>query len=120
MSPEIKNIFPLLDLRMSRNDCLDWMKTHGYPEPPKSACTFCPFHSDATWEQIKSSPEWESVVHFEKELQRLCAADEVTIGKPYLHRSCVPIDEVVFKPKTNLKHYQLDLFGNDCSGMCGV
>jgi 3'-phosphoadenosine 5'-phosphosulfate sulfotransferase (PAPS reductase)/FAD synthetase len=117
---EIRNIFPLLDLYMTRNDCLNWMQKHGYPEPPKSACTFCPFHSDAMWEEIKASPEWESVVHFERELQRLAKEDTVTRGVPYLHRSCVPIDQVAFKPKTNKKLHQLNLFGNECSGMCGV
>lgn len=117
---EIKHKFPLLDLYMTRNDCLNWMQKHGYPEPPKSACTFCPFHSDAMWEEVKASPEWESVVHFERELQRLAKADTVTRGVPYLHRSCMPIDQVEFKPKTNKKLHQLNLFGNECSGMCGV
>lgn len=117
---EIKHVFPLLDLYMTRNDCLSWMQKHGYPEPPKSACTFCPFHSDAMWEEIKASPEWESVVHFERELQRLAKEDTVTRGVPYLHRDCVPIDQVEFKPKTNKKLHQLNLFGNECSGMCGV
>lgn len=117
---EIRNIFPLLDLYMTRNDCLNWMKKHGYPEPPKSACTFCPFHSDAMWEEVKKSPEWESVVHFERELQRLAKEDDLTRGIPYLHRDCVPIDQVIFKPKTHLKLHQLNLFGNECRGMCGV
>lgn len=120
LKAEIKNVFPLLDLYMTRNDCLNWMKKNGYPEPPKSACTFCPFHSDAMWEEVKSSVDWESVVHFERELQRLAKEDTVTRGVPYLHRDCVPIDQVKFKPKTNKKLHQLNLFGNDCSGMCGV
>ena len=117
---EIRNVFPLLDLYMTRNDCFNWMEKHGYPEPPKSACTFCPFHSDAMWEDVKASPEWGAVVHFERELQRLCKADDITLGVPYLHRDCVPIDQVEFKPKTNFKLHQLSLFGNECSGLCGV
>jgi 3'-phosphoadenosine 5'-phosphosulfate sulfotransferase (PAPS reductase)/FAD synthetase len=117
---EIRHVFPLLDLYMTRKDCLNWMESHGHPEPPKSACTFCPFHSDAMWEEVKSSSEWESVVHFERELQRLAAEDTVTRGVPYLHRDCIPIDQVDFKPKTNFKLHQLNLFGNECTGMCGV
>jgi len=117
---EIKHVFPLLDLYMTRNDCLNWMQENGYPEPPKSACIFCPFRSDEMWLKVKSSPEWESVVHFERELQRLCAADDITRGVPFLHRDLVPISEVNFKPKTNKKLHQLTLFGNECSGMCGV
>lgn len=117
---EIRHVFPLLDLYMTRNDCLNWMKKHGYPEPPKSACTFCPFHSDEMWIEVMSSPERESVIHFERELQRLAKIDDLTRGVPFLHRSCVPIDQVEFKPKTNKKLHQLNLFGNECSGMCGV
>jgi 3'-phosphoadenosine 5'-phosphosulfate sulfotransferase (PAPS reductase)/FAD synthetase len=117
---EIRNVFPLLDLYMTRNDCLVWMEKNGYPVPPKSACTFCPFHSDEMWEEVKQSQEWESVVYFEKELQRLAESDDMTRGVPYLHRDCVPIDQVVFKPKTNKKMHQLSMFGNECSGMCGV
>jgi hypothetical protein len=117
----IKNVWPLLDLDMSRHDCLMWMRSRNYPEPPKSACIFCPFHSDAMWEEIKADKEeWAKVVWFERQLQAGAKADDVTRGVPYLHRDCVPIDEVVFKPKTNLKMYQRTLFGNECSGMCGV
>lgn len=117
----IKNIYPLLDLDMSRHDCLEWMKKHGYPEPPKSACMFCPFHSDAMWVEIKKNPaEWAQVVLFERGLQAGAASDDVTKGKPFLHRDCVPIDEVDFKPKTNKRAFQRDLFGNECEGMCGV
>jgi 3'-phosphoadenosine 5'-phosphosulfate sulfotransferase (PAPS reductase)/FAD synthetase len=116
----IKNVFPLLDNYMTRNDCLRYMEKHGYPEPPKSACTFCPFHSDEMWIEVMNSPERESVIHFERELQRLAEIDDITRGIPYLHRSCVPIDKVEFKPKTNRKLHQLSLFGNECEGMCGV
>lgn len=30
----VKNIFPLYDARMSRNDCLKWMADKWYPTPP--------------------------------------------------------------------------------------
>lgn len=36
------NRFPLIESRMTRKDCLDWLKSHGYPKPPKSACIGCP------------------------------------------------------------------------------
>ena len=37
--------YPLVEKRMTRKKCLAWMEKNGYPEPPRSACTFCPFHS---------------------------------------------------------------------------
>lgn len=41
------NRFPLIEKRMTRQDCLNWIRSHGYPDPPKSACIGCPFHSNA-------------------------------------------------------------------------
>ncbi len=118
---EIKNIYPLLDLGMTRQDCLDWMKNKGYPIPPKSSCTFCPFHSDDMWIELRDSEEWPAIVEFERELQRLAAMDDVTMGIPFLHSSLVPIDQVVFKDrKKTHKLNQLNLFRNECTGMCGV
>ena len=44
----IENQYPLInDLEMSRQDCIAWMRDNGYPMPTKSACYFCPFHSQA-------------------------------------------------------------------------
>jgi hypothetical protein len=38
-------------------------------------------------------------------------------GTPFLHRSCLPLDQVDFSaPVDN----QLNLFENECTGMCGV
>ena len=118
---EIKNVFPLLDLRMTRQDCIEWMRNNGYPDPPKSSCTFCPFHSDEMWINLKKSEDWGTIVNFEKELQRLAAMDDVTLGVPFLHPSLIPIDQVVFRAKDK-KHklHQLNMFRNDCTGMCGV
>ena len=46
--------WPLIDpLRMTRRDCLRWNEQHGFPEPPRSACIGCPFHSDAEWRHMK-------------------------------------------------------------------
>lgn len=118
---EIKNIYPLLDLGMTRQDCLDWMRRKGYPTPPKSSCTFCPFHSDEMWIELKESADWPAIVEFERELQRLAAMDDVTRGAPFLHPSLIPIDQVVFK-KIDKKHklHQLNMFRAECTGMCGV
>lgn len=48
----IVNRWPLIELGMSRADCLSWLERHGYPAPPKSACLGCPFHSQRTWEAV--------------------------------------------------------------------
>ncbi len=42
-------VYPLLDLRMRRNDCMRLIADEGLPVPPKSSCFFCPFHRPGTW-----------------------------------------------------------------------
>ena len=56
----ITNVYPLVDLKMTREDCLTWMEESKYPKPPRSACTFCPYHSNKEWKEIKKNKEeWD-------------------------------------------------------------
>lgn len=43
------NRWPLIEKRMTRQDCLTWLRHHECPIQPKSSCIGCPFHSDAMW-----------------------------------------------------------------------
>ena len=43
----IKNVYPLVDLRMTRMDCVESLQQHNLDVPNKSACVFCPFHKTA-------------------------------------------------------------------------
>lgn len=109
--PWIVNRFPLIEKRMSRRDCQDWLQARGIFNVPKSACTYCPFHSDAQWRELKAAngKEWAQV----KKVDRLLN----TRGE-YLHKSCKPIDHVDFS--TEEERGQLNMFNNECEGMCGV
>lgn len=118
--PWCESRFPLLEKRMSRNACLDWMQAHGYPEPPRSACWFCPFHSLAEWKRLRDDEpkHWQQAIDFERALQAAKAASENFSAEPYLHRSCVPLAEIDLR--TDADHGQLMLWQNECEGMCGV
>ena len=110
--------WPLIEKGMSRHDCKRWMERNGYPEPPRSACVFCPYHSDAEWQRLKTEdPEsFQRAVIYEKHLQNAVRNhDEVLRGTPYLWHGLEPPDEAVFTDTA-----QMDLFGNECEGMCGV
>jgi hypothetical protein len=111
----IENRWPLIDLEMSRTDCLEWMAKKGYPAPPRSSCTFCPYHSDDEWIRLKmEEPEaFEQAVAYERSFQHALSRTRAS-GTPYLHRSLVPIDRVEFVPGKGEKQ-----FGNECTGMCG-
>jgi len=46
-------VYPLLDLRLSRADCMRIITKAGLPVPPKSSCWFCPFHRPSAWAQMR-------------------------------------------------------------------
>jgi hypothetical protein len=112
--------WPLVELRMRRYDCLRWMESHGYPTPPRSACVFCPFHNDKEWLRLKREEpvEFERAAQFERDLQAAKANSDNFRTTPFLHRSLKPLSEVEFKGDG--KDGQLNLFENECEGMCGV
>ena len=120
----IQNVYPLVEKEMRRSDCLDWMKNNDYPTPPRSACTFCPYHSMKEWREIKKNKEeWEEVVAMDRAIRKQERfknknKDEFTEDELFLHSKCIPIDEIDFDEddKQGDFFYGMD---NECEGMCG-
>lgn len=44
--------YPLVDRRLTRSDCMAWLKENGLPVPRKSSCVFCPYKSMAQWKDL--------------------------------------------------------------------
>lgn len=114
--PWMRNVYPLVENRLTRGHCLEWMERNGYPRPPRSACTFCPYHSDAEWKRLRAEApdEFAGAVEYEKRLQ-VAYAQTPMGGTPYLHASRAPLDQVEFTDDR-----QADMFGNECAAVCGV
>lgn len=112
----IVNRWPLIEKRLSRQDCLQWLERNGYPTPPKSSCIGCPFHSDRQWRELRdgSPAEWDDAVMIDAAIREQSGFK----GKQFMHRSMKPLAEVDLR--TDEEVGQSDLFGNDCEGMCGV
>ena len=106
--------YPLIDLRLTRQDCRNIIADAGLLVPPKSACWFCPFQKHSQWlEMRRNKPElFERAVALEKRINE----KRDVLGKDvvYLHPSLFPLDEAV-----GLQH---SLFEDDpCdSGFCFV
>lgn len=113
----ITHRWPLIEKEMSRSDCLRWLKAHGYPQAPKSSCTFCPYHSNAMWADIKenSPKEWADIVDLDRRIRTGLPGVK---GEAYMHRSRQPIDQIDFT--TEISEDDLAYFENECEGMCGV
>ena len=111
--PWIHNHYPLVDAGMSRLDCLDWMKRTFATVPPRSACTFCPFHSDREWLDLKiNDPKgFAEAVEFERRYQ--LTYSKIIPGVPFLHGSTMPLTQVEFRSKGSP-------WENDCTGHCGI
>lgn len=114
----IANRYPLIELGMSRLDCVDWLQKNGFRVPNKSSCYFCPFHRDATWQFMKEHQpdQFNRAVAFERRLQDLQHTHESgEIFTAYLHRTLTPLDTAIFSPHSDPNGYI-----NECSGNCGV
>ena len=116
----ITNRWPLIERRMSRQDCLAWMRAHRFPEPGKSSCLGCPFHDDTQWVQMKaeSPEEWADTVAVDRAIRHTIPGVR---GSIYMHRSCVPLDEAVLHPKNEQTMEQLNwAWAEECEGICGI
>lgn len=112
----IENRWPLIEKNFSRNDCIAWMQSKDFPEPPRSSCVFCPYHNNDEWQRLKMDEPaaFADAVQFEIEYQAALA--ETTMkGTPFLHKSCRPLSEIDFTPAD-----EVSAFGNECEGVCGV
>lgn len=86
-----QNCYPLIELKMTRADCIYYLGISGWPLPTRTNCIICPQQNDEQWINLKT----RSPIDF----ARAVAAEE-SIRKinpdVYLHRSMVPLSEVSF------------------------
>lgn len=105
--------YPLIDMRLTRQDCINIIARAGLPVPPKSSCWFCPFHRMPAWQKLKrETPElFERAVALERTLSERSVM--LGHGKLFLQRKLIPLDHAVGD--------QSDMFdvGDTCeSGFC--
>ncbi len=105
--------YPLIDRRITRGDCIKFLEERSFYNIKKSSCTFCPFHNNKQWKEIKQNypEEWKKVVKVDNAIR-----DKSKKGmrdKLYLHRSLKPIEEAY------LQEDQEELFMCE-EGYCGI
>lgn len=103
--------FPLLELGLSRSDCLAIVKEMGWPVPPRSSCWMCPNMHMAEWRQVRESLDWPAVVAFDKEIR-------THDPHAWLTDQCVPVEKADFSVANELMWGDS---GAECeSGMCFI
>lgn len=111
----ITHRYPLaMERRMTRQDCLRWLERHGYARPPRSACIGCPYRRNAEWRAL-APDEFADAVAFDHAVRN--ALPRIR-GQVFLHSSLQPLDMVDLRSEQ--ERGQMDLWGNECEGMCGV
>jgi len=130
-----ENWWPLVDKKMNRTHCKQWMEENGFPEPPESSCYYCPFHRDELWRDLRDNKpdEFKKAIKFDKDLREACKIDKKLKMEVFLHRSCKPLGEVDFDndiDKGQMVMFEGDGgykeivtkmdFSSECEGMCGI
>jgi len=109
----IVNRWPLVEQRLNRGDCMAWLQRHGYPVPVKSACVGCPYRSNGEWRALTPAEFTDAC-----EVDRAIRDQPGMRGRQYMHASRRPLAEADLR--TAGDRGQLNLFVNECEGLCGV
>jgi hypothetical protein len=110
----IGNRYPLIEMRMTRNDCANWLERHGLEVPSKSACVFCPFHNDQAWREMKceNGLDWQEAVRVDEAIRKARPPYDL-----FVNRHLLPLVDVNLS--TPQDHGQLELWQEVCeSGYC--
>lgn len=87
--------YPLIDLRMTRQDCIAWLTERGW-SAEKSACIGCPYHGNSEWRALKAErpDEWADAVEMDRLIRKGGSRGAPLRGEAFLHRQRVPLDLV--------------------------
>ena len=110
----ITNRYPLVDLRMTRTNCAEWLARQGLEQPPKSACGFCPFHNKRYWHDLKRAggPNWDKAVEVDRQIRKARNLHDL-----FIHPARVPLAQAVTIPEDHGAH-QMELDMPCDGGVC--
>jgi len=120
--PWTQHRWPLVEKRMTRGHCIEWMTRNGFPEPPRSACYYCPFHSREEWRRMRNDdPEhFAKAVEFDETLRALWNENRGGMRMTvYINDERKPLREIDFDSEEDKGQQTID-FQSECEGMCGL
>jgi hypothetical protein len=93
----VTNVYPLVDRRMTRADCILWLQNHGLEVPGKSSCVFCPYKSLGAWRALKRNGggDWEVAVGVDQNIR----GRRPQHGPLFVHPHRRPLPEAVTIPE---------------------
>jgi len=110
----ITHRWPLIELGMSRKDCIKFLETHRLETPSKSACVFCPYHNTYEWRKTKEiKKDWDKAVAIDERIRNVRPPYDL-----FVHPSRKPLVSVDLR--TEEQKGQMRLWDEECTGLCGV
>lgn len=117
--------FPLIEMKWTRQDCIEYLKDRVPHTVSRSACVFCPFKSATEWLATKAQPkEWARAVEIDNGLRTPGKIVNARMDQSiYLHRSLMPLTLIDFEAEAEKERRKnarplFDLM--ECEGMCGI
>lgn len=111
----VTNRWPFIERRWRRSDVMAWLGRHDLEIPPKSACVFCPFASNAAWRALQGTEDWAKAVAVDEQVRAARPPFDL-----FLHASRIPLAQVDLRSEQERGQMALDGFDNECSGHCGL
>lgn len=121
-----KPYFPLIEKRMRREDCKEWLKDRVPHEVPRSACVFCPYKSWSEWKALKENTnDWNRAVEVDRALRIPGNVVNRHLDQSlYLTSKCIPLEMVDIDAEVEREQLKrknnfplLEIMA--CEGMCG-
>ncbi len=120
----IVNRFPLIEMRMTRRDCVKYLQELGLPLPPPSSCVGCPYKGAGRWLASTSDEMTEGIEFDRQNRDNPLIKYGVNNGHLYIYRGHdgpVALEDADLQGDAHAREQtqQAPLF--DCSGgICGV
>jgi hypothetical protein len=85
--------YPLVNANIDRGGCIEIIKRHGLPVPPKSGCYICPFQGRKQWIELKRlHPDLFCKA---TKLENLCNERRAAAGKSPVYFRDLPLETLV-------------------------
>ena len=112
------NRWPLIEKGLKVRDCEAWLRAHDYPVPWPSACVYCPYLSNKDRRRIQEhDPAGHERAIYMDEALRMPQNVKRFHGQLYVHSNRQPLRGIDL---TEPEPVQIELWGNECEGMCGT
>lgn len=116
-------VFPLVEREITRAMCQQRLRAFGVPhEVPRSACVFCPYHSNDEWRWLRDNDPagFQRAIEIDAALRMPGnIVNRNHDHQLYVHRSCVPLTEARLEKRESPRDEAFMGFYQECNGLCG-